>query len=215
MFVLVIALSAGFVNAACSRPAEEKAAADAKPAPAKEGPATAAAVEVAPAPEEPARIADAGVPEAVGPVGSVPEALRGVWENIDPPFRGMRVEFADAAGMAAIRVVAPPFDDAQAVAFHTAKHGNRQEIGVKFAACMPKIWAAGVTQYSGLRPTARPDAWVGSIEKRLFEISACREAGTGRQDVVLRLKSKDELVAIAIDAKTKVGRVENWKRVAP
>jgi hypothetical protein len=211
--VLAVALGAAVANAACSRCVEDKAPPPAASVTVKESPAVAKKIEAPPA--TPATASDAGVPEATGPVGKVPAELLGVWEKTDQPFRGMRIEFGATGGMTAIQVVAPPADDAAAVAFYTGKNGNKKEVGAKFAECMPKIWKAGVTKYIELKPTARPDAWAGKTELHIVHVVTCAPVREKLQDLVLRLQSKDELVATIVDPKSKTAQIETWKRVKP
>jgi len=211
--VLAVALGTAVANAACSQCGEGKAPPQAAPVAVKESPAVPEKIEAPPA--TPAPASDAGVPEATGPVGKVPDRLLGVWEKTDQPFRGMRIELGATGGMTAIQVVAPPADDAAALAFFTEKNGNKQEIGAMFAECMPKIWKAGVTKYIELKPTARPDAWVGKTELRIVHVVTCAPVREKLQDLALRLKSKDELVATIVDPKSKTAQIETWKRVNP
>ena len=208
--VWAVAVTAAIANAACSQCGEEKAPQPTAPDPEKESPAAPEKGEARP--DAPVRVSDAGVPEATGPVGPVPDRLRGVWEKTDQPFRGMRIELG-AGGMAAVPVIAPPVDDAEAVAFYTKKNGDKEELGVQFAACMPKIWKAGVTKYAELKPTARADEWVGSTELHIVRVQTCDEMRTKTQDVALRLKTDDELVATVVDPKLKISQTETWKRV--
>lgn len=205
-----VVMAAAAANGACSQCGEEKAPQATAPDPAQESPAAPEKDEARP--NAPVRVSDAGVPEATGPVGPVPDRLRGVWEKIDQPFRGMRIELG-AGGMAAVPVTAPPVDDAEAVAFYTKKNGDKEELGVQFAACMPKIWKAGVTKYAELKPTARADEWVGSTELHIVRVLTCDELKTKKQDLALRLTSKDELVATVVDPKLKTSQTETWKRV--
>jgi hypothetical protein len=200
------------VLCACSRGGEDKTAVQAAPETGKR--AVNQAKEVAP-PVASIQIPDADMPSAVGPVDPVPESLRGVWEKTDQPLRGMRIEFATATGMAAILVVAPPADDAEAVAFFAKKNGDDKERGVRFAACMPKVWTVGVVKYTDLKPAARDGEWIGTNELRLFRIPTCSDFRTKREDVALRLVSKDELVATMADPSRGITKTEIWKRVAP
>jgi hypothetical protein len=197
---LMMAMTIAALFCACSRGGEEKAAVQAVPS--KE--------DVRPA--EVARIQDAGAKAAAVPAVPVPESLRGVWGKTDQPCRGMRIEFAPAAGMAAILIVAPPVDDAEAAAFFAQKNGDDKEQGARLAACMPKIWKAGVVKYADLKPTVRGDEWVGANESRLFRVTTCSYERTRREDVALRLVSKDELVATMADARGTT-KTETWKRV--
>jgi hypothetical protein len=213
-----LAAVAAIASAACSRCGGEEATRPPQPPPAAASPRATTAGPQAPAPAEPAPLAaDGGVPEATGPVGPVPDRLRGVWEKTDQPFRGVRIEIGGSAGtgMAIVPVVAPPFDDAEAVAHFTQRNGNKKEIGEKFASCMPRIWKAGVPKYTELRPTARPDEWVGKSELRIVNIVTCVQARPKVQDVVLRLRSDDLLGATLVDPKSKVTQSESWKRVGP
>jgi hypothetical protein len=149
-------------------------------------------------------------------VGPLPDSLRGVWEKIDQPFGGMRVEFAAETGMAAVKVVAAPLDDAAAAAFYAQKKGGEDAAqGARTAACMSRIWAAGKTKYKELRPTARGDEWVGSAEFAVIRLETCSVMGMKQEDAVLRQKSQDELVATIVTPKVKKVRTETWRRVKP
>jgi len=214
--VVVAAALTAIACGGCARCGEEGAPA----APAKAGlesdERAAAPVKEKRRPAKPAPAPEFVMPQATGPVGPLPDALRGAWEKTEQPFGGMRIEFAEATGMAEVRVATPPADDAAAAAFYAQKKsGVDAEHGAETAACIAKIWGAGAIKYKGIKPTARADEWVGSVEMPMIHIPSCSRIQTKEENVVLRLKSQDELVATGFDSRIKQVKTESWKRVVP
>jgi len=201
-------VAAALAFGACSHGGEEKA-----PVKPEASPVAQAKPEAKPAPPAPAVAA----PEGKGAAAPVPEALAGVWEKAEQPMRGMRIEFAAGKGMAEIAVVKPPGDDAEAVAFYTEKNGGKADVGARMSSCMTKVWSVGTIKFSDLAPAAGKEEWVGKSNRLLFRPTTCDGATPRPEDAVLRLKSKDELVATVTNASLKKSetKTETWKRVTP